>query len=174
MLLPYSFALLISISVTSQTLTEVRKEFHKAVMTPEKSREFHNFIKNIDEPSPTILAYQAVSEALLAQVLWNPFSKFSQVMKYEKKIKQAVVLDNSNIEIRFLRLAIEYNLPSFLAMNTHIDEDLDMILMNMESVASINVDPDYGRYIFYFLESTELCTDDQIMAMRKSLAQASF
>ena len=143
-------------------------------MMPEKSRDFHSFIKDIENPDATILAYQAVSEALLAQVLWNPFSKFSQVMKYEKKIKEAVGLDSGNIEIRFLRLAIEYNLPSFLAMSTHIEEDLDMIIMNMETVSSINVDPEYGRYIFYFLESTALCTEDQIMAMRKSLAQATF
>lgn len=138
-------------------------------------RDFHSYFEDAEHLTPTIQAYRAVSEAMLAQVVWNPFSKLSQVMKYDKQMEAAVNSDPENIEIRFLRLAIEYNLPSFLGMSTHIEEDIDVILENMTTVNSLEIDPGYGQYIFWFLETSELCTPDQVMAMKETLTrQTSF
>ncbi|GAB4230318.1 MAG: hypothetical protein Tsb0034_02160 [Ekhidna sp.] len=159
----------------SQSLIEIRKEFHAAVLNSEESKAFHAYIHSVDKTSPTVLAYQAVSEAMLAQVSWNPFTKLSLVFKYDRLINEAVAQDEQNIEIRFLRLAIEYNLPSFLGLSTHMDEDLGLILENMQSVQSMDVDPFYGRYIFYWLEHSDLCTHEQIAAMKETLElQSSF
>ena len=123
--------------VQAQTIDEVRSEFHQSVMEPDYSKEFHAHLVKIENPTPVIRAYKAVSEALLAQVVWNPMTKLSQVIKYDRKMKEAVSLDSDNIEIRFLRLAIEYNLPSFLGRSTQIQEDLEVIIQNLESVKSI-------------------------------------
>lgn len=157
----------------AQTLNEVRDEFHKAVKEPSYSKEFHDFLKDKEFTDPTILAYKAVSEAMLAQVLWNPVSKLSQVFKYDKQMQVLVAENENNVEVRFLRLAIEYNLPSFLGMSTHVQEDLNAILSNMDSVRTIAFDPSYGRYIFYFLESTQLCSSDQMVAIQKTLSSQS-
>ena len=154
-------------------LESVRKAFHKAVIDEAESENFHSMFSEIEGSSPTIAAYRAVSEALLGRTQWNPFSKLTQVHKYQKAIAEAVSLEPDNVEIRFLRLAIEYNLPPFLGMSDHVQEDLEVILDNMDSVSSLNVDPGYGRYIFYFIESTELCSSDQILAMRESLGGQS-
>lgn len=158
-------------SASCQSLDQVRKEFHEAVLDPKEIRPFHEFIINIENPSATILAYQAVSEALLAKVAWNPFTKLSQVMKYDKLMEKAVMNDPQNIEIRFLRLAIEYSLPAFLGMNDHLDEDITMIKQNLQSITQIRIDSTYGRYILYFLESTDLCTSDELLVMKKTLDQ---
>lgn len=159
----------------SQSIENVRKAFHEAVLKPEVSRDFHAYMLKSQNSSPTIRAYRAVSEAMLAQVLWNPFSKLSQVKKYQREMEIAIKESASSIEIRFLRLAIEYNLPSFLGMSQHIEEDLDMILRNLSSVSSMNLDPGYSQYIYYFLESTGLCSSDQMLAMKQTLEnQASF
>ncbi len=157
----------------AQDLESIRKAFHQAVMDEEQSRSFHQlFSSEVDYP-PSLTAYQAVSEAMLARVLWNPFSKLSQIHKYQKKMEMAISSDPDNIEIRFLRIAIEYNLPAFLGMSEHVEEDLSLIVSNMASVSQLNVDPDYGRYIFYFIESTQLCSEDEILAMRNSLARSA-
>lgn len=158
-----------------QSIESVRKAFHQAVLKPEVSRDFHSYMRKSQNLSPTLRAYRAVSEAMLAQVLWNPFSKLSQVKKYQREMETAVKENPGSIEIRFLRLAIEYNLPSFLGMSQHIGEDLDMILKNLSSVSSMNLDPGYSQYIYYFLESTSLCSSDQMLAMKQTLErQASF
>ena len=163
---------LFAFSSNAQSIEEIRIAFHGVVLNPDNSRSFHDLLKEIDNPTPTVKAYQAVSEAMLAQVVWNPFTKLSQVSKYNNQMEMAIIDDADNIEIRFLRLAIESNLPSFLGMSTHMDEDLDQIIANLSSVSNMNVDSKFGRYIFYFLESTGLCDDSQIAQMKKGFQQS--
>lgn len=164
------FTIVISLLASGQTIQEVRSSFHQAVMEPETSREFHELMESPQKSSATIIAYQAVSEALLAQVVWNPFSKLSQVMKYDKLMEKAVMEDEENIEIRFLRLAIEVNLPSFLRMSSHIQEDRDMIVRDMSKVSAMKLEKSYGQYIFYFLNDSGLCSPEEISLMEETLA----
>ncbi len=162
--------ILSAFAAISQNIHEIRSEFHSVVLNPEESRNFHGYISEVKNPTATVKAYQAVSEALLAQVVWNPFSKLSQVVKYDKQMVEAVKADPTNIEIRFLRLAIEYNLPSFLGMSEHVEEDTDMIVRNMSGINEIQLDRSYGQYIFHFLTETGLCSEEEIRGMEKRLA----
>ncbi|NQZ76147.1 MAG: hypothetical protein HRT61_08560 [Ekhidna sp.] len=155
---------------SAQSLKDVRSEFHKVVLEPSQSKHFHEFMEEIEGNSTTLRAYKAVSHAILAQSLWNPFSKLSQVMKYDQQIESLVEEDPTNIEIRFLRLAIECHLPSFLGMSTHVKEDSQMIINNMSSIPEIQIDKSYGQYIFYFLLETNLITPDQISLMEHNLS----
>ena len=154
-------------------MADIRKSFHEAVLDPEKSEDFHQYLADFTISDPTFKAYQAVSEAMLAQVVWNPFTKLSQVRKYERLMKVAVESDAENIEIRFLSLAIEYNLPRFLGMSKHLVEDRDVIVNNISSIQSMKLDRSFSRYILYFLNETDLCTQDQITQMEESLEYKS-
>lgn len=147
-----------------QSLADVRKEFHKAVLDPKQSRSFHHFMRDYENPPSTIQAYAAVSEAMLAQVIWNPFTKLSQVIKYDKQMEIIVKEDPENIEIRFLRLAIEYNLPAFLGMSDHIAEDMGVIKSGIKA-SNIDLDSYYREYIFYFLQQTNLCSNEELAMM---------
>ncbi|MEP0984687.1 hypothetical protein [Ekhidna sp.] len=163
-----TFSLLITASIVgAQTLPEVRSEFHSVVLNPDDSRDFHDYLSDVKTPTTTIRAYQAVSEALLAQVVWNPFNKLSQVIKYDKLMEEIVNEDPDNIEIRFLRLAIEYNLPSFLGMSTHVEEDTQMIIQNMSSIGEMQIEKSYSSYIFHFLSETNLISQDEISMMQQ-------
>jgi hypothetical protein len=163
------FGFFLVISAEAQTLLDVRQGFHEAVMEPSLTKEFHQFLNNADN-TPTINAYRAASEAMMARVVWNPLSKFAQVIKYADLMEQAVNLEEENIEIRFLRLSIEYNLPKFLGMSKHLKEDTEMIVKNLSMVQTMNLDPAYGRYILSFLDMSELCNDQEILAMEQSLS----
>ena len=172
------FTLLLVLTICSccawcQDLVEVRSRFHAVVLEPENAREFHDYITSIEKPTSTVLAYQAVSEAMLAQVIWNPFTKIKQVIKYDKMMTKAIDQAPSNVEIRFLRLAIEYNLPAFLGMSKHLDEDLEQIVSNLSSMESMQVNPKFGQYIFYFLDSTDLCTQKQLGQMKEGFEKSS-
>jgi len=151
-----------------QSIHQIRESFHEAVLNPSTSEEFHALVSDMRDKPPVIKAYHAVSEALLAQVLWNPFSKLKQVIKYDKMITQAVLEDPGNIEIRFLRLAVEYNLPAFLGMSGHLQEDVALIVSNLSNVSQLQVNPAFGQYILDFLAKTDLCTNDQLEWMKQN------
>ncbi len=159
----------LALSSDAQSLFEVRKNFHDAVLESKRTREFHEYLKNSDLTTPTINAYRAASEAMMARVVWNPVSKFAQVLKYADMMEEAVKSDEDNIEIRFLRLSIEYNIPKFLGMSKHLKEDTDIIVQNLSDVQNMDLDPSQGRYILSFLETTKLCTSQEMLAMRRSL-----
>ncbi|MEP1094351.1 MAG: hypothetical protein ABJG78_04540 [Cyclobacteriaceae bacterium] len=152
----------------------MRKSFHMAVLDPEKSEEFHNFLKNTTLTTPTLKAYKASSEAMFARAVWNPFTKLSQVMKYADLMEMAVEEDVENAEIRFLRFAIEYNLPRFLGMSKHLDEDLEAIIANLTSIPSMNLDASFCRYIIYFLKETNLATKEDIKKMETAFSSYEY
>lgn len=150
----------------SQDLNEVRRDFHDAVKYPEQSEDFNENLVQFDSSNPTICAYKATSEALMARVLWNPFSKLGRVKEYDRIMNKAIEKDPNNLEIRFLRMSIQYHLPSFLGMSENIQEDKQYILNNTSQIEAMNVDKSFSDYIFYFIESTGLCTVEEISDLK--------
>lgn len=171
--LVFIICFLVSLQAISQSLVEARESFHQAVLDPDQSRAFHNFFKNTTPNTPTLKAYKATSEAMLARVVWNPFTKLSQVMKYSELMETAVLEDQENIEIRFLRLSIEYNLPKFLGMSKNMTVDRDTIVSNLSTVNSMDLDPSFCRYIIYFLNDTGLCTEEEMLLMENVLTSSN-
>jgi len=170
MIMKMLMAILFSLSffiATSQSLEKVRKEFHKAVLDPVQSRAFYKYMQHLENSNTTIQAYSAVSEAMLAQVLWNPFSKLSRVIKYDNLMDKIIENDSENIEIRFLRLAIEYNLPAFLGMSDHIEEDIEIIKAKIK-ITQLNIDSYYKEYIFHFLRQSNLCSIEELAMLEDS------
>lgn len=168
-----SLCFLLSIGMANaQTIRDIRSHFHQAVLDPEKSPDFYEFIQKTDLTTATVKAYKAVSEAMMARAFWNPFSKLSQVKKYDLMMSEAVALDSNNIEIRFLRLAIEYNLPRFLGYSVHLEDDTNMIIENLSKINVLQIDSSFGRYILYFLRNTGLCDSSQIELMEAAFEES--
>ena len=150
-------------------LDKVRQVFHEAVMDTEKIRDFHEYIWQIEENDPVIYAYQAASEAMLTQLSWNPFKKYDQIKKYDEIMMEAVSEDSANIEIRFIRLSIEYHIPKFLGMSDHLESDRDYIMENLQNVSKLELDPDFTRYILYFMAETGLCDEKKLARIEAQL-----
>lgn len=97
----------------------------------EAEKLFAFFEKN--PPKDAILwAYKGASEALYAKNSYNPLYKWHYVAEADKSFAKATILDKENIEIRFLRFSIEYNLPRLLGYSTHLEQDKNVILKNFE------------------------------------------
>ncbi len=168
-LLFFACCLILQSFPQAQSLSAIRRSFHQAVLDPDNTEAFHSFVDEIKSTNATIKAYQAVSEAMMARVIWNPLSKLSQVRKYNRMMNIAVAEDIENVEIRFLRLAIEYNLPKFLGYSVHLVEDKDLIVSNLSRIDRLKIDSSFGRYILHFLNETGLCDESQIEQMKETL-----
>lgn len=154
-----------------QHLEEIRKRFHQAVLSTDSIENYHKFIKKAEDTSPAVMAYRAAGEAMMAQTLWNPLAKLSQVHRYEKMILQAVEKDMDNLEIRFLRFAIEFYLPRILMMSNHLEEDRDFIIANLWRCKAMNIDPEFERYITYFMNETGMLLPEQITVIKQLLSE---
>lgn len=154
-----------------QSIEEIRKRFHQAVLSQDSIGNYHQFIVHVQDASPTMKAYRAAGEAMMAQTLWNPLGKLSQVNRYEKLILEAVEMDMNNLEIRFLRFAIEFHLPRILMMSKHLEEDRDFIVSNLWRCEEMNIDPEFERYITYFMNETGMLLPEQITVIKELLSR---
>ena len=160
----------VSLLAESQSLDEVRKTFHEAVKDPSKSEDFYEYIKVHPGTDPVIMAYKAVSEAMIAQTVWNPISKYAHVKRFGKDIDDIIEVHQDQLEIRFLRFAVEYYLPRILMMSEHLDEDRDFLVTNLASIPHLDIDKDFARYIIYFMNETGMVETDKMEEIKASLA----
>lgn len=153
----------------SGDLTEVRNVFHKAVLDEDNISAFYEYMLKQDTSDATLKAYMATAEALKAKLYWDPFRKMTQVNKFVDLIDEAVAKDDMSIEVRFLRLCVEYHLPKILNHSQHILEDKNYIMDNLADINNLNFDAAFAKYILYFMNENGLCTGENIADIEKEL-----
>ncbi|MEN8958277.1 MAG: hypothetical protein ABF258_09640, partial [Flavobacteriales bacterium] len=79
----------------------------------------------------TINSYKAVCKMMMAQYVYNPFSKYSWFNEGKDMLEKTISL-NKNVENVYLRLVVQLNVPSFLSYTTDIESDVKFILDNLE------------------------------------------
>lgn len=166
--------LFIPMTVSAVDLESIRVSFHRAVMDDSKIVDFHTLALKQDTVDATLIAYLATAEALRAKLIWDPFKKMTQVSRFESLMNAAILKNPSSIEIRFLRLSVEYHIPKILNSSKHIHEDTMYIAEHLNEVSGLNFDRSFGRFIINFMQDTRLLTMEHINILRKqmeSLAQ---
>ena len=78
---------------------------------------------------------------------FNPISKLRRFKKGKTLIEEAVKKQPDNLEIRFLRLAIQTNLPAFLNYSDNIIEDEKYLLANIQTIKNKNLKQDILKYL---------------------------
>ena len=71
-----------------------------------------------------------MSFLLISKHSWNPLDKLNFFKQGVLWLESSIENDSCNIELRFLRLTAQINLPSFLNYNNYIDEDRHYLVSN--------------------------------------------
>ena len=116
-------------------------------------------LEQIENPSTLIIAYKAVCEAHIAKVVSNPFEKYAYLRKANKHLSHAIDLDSSNIEIRFLRYAVQVQTPRFLGYRKNIKEDKKIIMNSFNSFDWSKIDRKVIQYICSFMIENSECNE---------------
>lgn len=153
---------------SSITLPELRERFQQAVVKG-KSSAYFEYNDTINPRQATAIAYKACSYALHTQNTWNPILKVAYLKKYSHLMEIAMKQSPDCIEIRFLRLSIEYNIPRWLGMSEHMNADSRFIATHTPEISSLQLDPTYAKYILYFLQQTTLFSEKEITLLKIAL-----
>ena len=76
---------------------------------------------------PTSQGYFALATMLQAKLHGNPFTKLSFFNKGKKILEETIQENPSNIELRFLRFAVQTEVPGILLYFNEIDADRAML-----------------------------------------------
>ncbi len=156
------FLLLLNNTYASSNIDGIRRCFHESVIDEAKIDAFHKKVMEISMPNALQTAYQAASFALLAKKVWNPIEKVSFINRYGKLIDKAIKAAPNNIEIRFLRLSIDYHTPMIIGRKENVCSDKSLILTLLEPITKFNVDSSFNKFILYFLEHENIYTKNEL------------
>lgn len=82
------------------------------------------------------LAYLGGAQTVWANHVVNPISKLNTFNKGKKNIESAIAKEPENVELRFIRLSIQKNAPSFLGYKSNVKEDTELIKKKYQQVNS--------------------------------------
>ena len=105
----------------------LRRHYELAAADKTAGEKFYQLLANYQERNALVLGYKGAAEAIRARDA-SMFNKLTYVQDAARTFEQAVSLDPQNPEIRFLRFSVESNLPAFLGLSKHVDEDKELLL----------------------------------------------
>lgn len=147
------------------TISELRNLYQRAEKQEGAARDLLKLTNNFTEENPVFFGYKGAAHMMLSKHVINPFSKMSHFNKGKKIYSSAIEADPGNIELRFLRFAVQSEAPSFLGYKNNLEADKQFLLNKIEGVN----DPELRKLIFDYLLSSEVIgTLEKEKLLRKS------
>jgi hypothetical protein len=87
------------------------------------------------DDQPVLYCYSGAVQIIMAKYATNPFTKFADFKKGKLMMEEAIAKDTASFEMRYLRLSIQSNLPSFLSYHDQISADQYFLKTNIDSHA---------------------------------------
>lgn len=145
------------ISISATLTGNARIDFHANMKTEDglyKIIEYQSFPN-----SAASSAYQGLAKTMMAQYAYLPNTKLSYFNAGKRLIENAIAKDKNNAELRYIRLMVQLNIPSFLSYSSSINQDIDFIHQNL----SRQVGSSYWRKTFILnLKQCESITKEHI------------
>ena len=118
----------------------VRKMFYEAACSRPKTEELLRLLSHSENQQAFILAgYAGMCHMLLARYSYNPVFKLASFSKGKAMLEHAISSDKSNVELRFLRLSVQLNVPAFLGYSGELEQDKRFILREYATLADADL-----------------------------------
>ena len=146
---------LLTLLSTARPMSEItpatlRRHYEQAAADKAAGEKFYNLLRDYQQQDALVLGYKAASEAIKARDA-SMLNKLTYVQNAARTFEQAVSLNPGNAEIRFLRFSVESNLPPFLGLSKHVDEDKTFLLQAALQHPNSGMDAEAFRTVRGFL-----------------------
>ncbi len=136
-------------------LAEARIELPKAFENEQECKGLCNKLSKVKNPEPILKGYVGASNIAMARHA-ALFDKRSYLKTGAELLEQAIKEKPNNIELLFLRMTIQINLPSFLSYNENIDSDKKFVLKNY-----FTAPPTLKQRISNFIKDSDYFTPEE-------------
>lgn len=144
----------------------LRHYYEQAAADKQAGEKFYKLLQDYTGQDALVLGYKAASEAIKARDA-SMLSKLTYVQQAAKTFEQAVALDGDNAEIRFLRFSVESNLPAFLGLSKHVDEDKAFLLDAALQHPGSGMDAEAFQTVRGFLVDRKHVSDDDAQRLAR-------
>lgn len=153
----FFFLIILSAQCFASTpIREVRLLYQTAINEEKSCKALLVFLSPYTEQnSPLLLGYKASATMLMAKYAINPFNKLSYFNEGKKMLERAIQMDENNVELRFLRFAVQNNAPSFLGYRNQITGDKAFLLKSVSELT----DSGLKKLIISYLKTSHHLND---------------
>ena len=110
--------------VAQESFSELLK---KANESEENCIEFYNLMTDYRLESSTAEGYFALATMMLAKTYKNPFTKLSYFNKGKRILEKTIKSNPENVELRFLRYAVQTKVPAILFYFDDMEDDKEIL-----------------------------------------------
>lgn len=140
-------------TIQTQTISEIRNLFKEcSIGGKDLSKKFIELLSKTEISNPLLKAYYAVSLAYKAKTHFNPFKKIEFLKSFSTIMNEAVAESDQNIEVVFLRLMIQKNIPAGLGLSGSIEADRQFLQENSSAIEHNEFDQEFKNFFLKFLE----------------------
>lgn len=144
----------------------LRRHYEQAAADKQAGEKFYNLLRDYAGQDALVLGYKAASEAIKARDA-SMLNKLTYVQQAARTFDQAVRLDSDNAEIRFLRFSVESNLPPFLGLSKHVEEDRAFLLQAALQHPGSGMDAEAFQTVRGFLVGRGHVSDDEAQRLAR-------
>ena len=119
-------------------LEYLRDNYYKSVTDKQLCSNLISTLEK-EKDNSVYLAYLGGFQTIWANHTMNPISKLKTFNRGKKNLEKAVEMASDNIEIRFLRLSVQKNAPTFLGYHQHIETDEAFINNHLQDITSTSL-----------------------------------
>ncbi|MFD2556381.1 hypothetical protein [Sphingobacterium tabacisoli] len=141
-------------------LDEVRKDFNKGVKNQELC-ERHLETLEKHAKSPLEKGYEAAFHMFMAKHTGNPLKKMSYFNGGKKMLEKQIKMEPNNVELRFIRLCIQYYIPTYLGYRDNIEQDKDFLVGNLYKLN----DRETKGLLFSYLKGAKMYTEQELIQL---------
>src|SRR5690606_10096101 len=123
-------------SFNTTDLNVIRANYNKVVSDKELCKKMITELAETKNNSAIHLAYLGALQTIWANHIFSPTSKLSTFKEGKKNIEHAIKKEPDNVELRFIRLSVQKNAPSFLGYKSNRNEDAKFIKENRHQIGS--------------------------------------
>ncbi len=148
-------------AITPPTVEEVRDSFYNGWESECGATELYAQLQGLELSNAVLVAYKGAAEMTLANCVSNPWKKYQYFKNGKKELEAAIEKDPENFEIRYLRFAVQSNLPGILNYN-NLEEDKEFLIESLILQTQINIPVDYINFVLeQLIQSEELSLEEK-------------
>lgn len=129
------FFIQVNVYANEDDLNYIRANYNKAVSDKILCAQIIQDLK-LKKDEPVYMGYLGGFQAIWANHVFSPVTKLKVFNQGKEHIENAIKQDPENIELRFIRLSVQKNAPSFLGYSSMIDQDIDFLKTHRKEIRS--------------------------------------
>ncbi|MEJ5995981.1 hypothetical protein WG904_16255 [Pedobacter sp. Du54] len=126
--------LLLLFKIDSINVIEIRNLYEIAADDKQANKKLIALLMPVKNDDALLTGYKGAAIMMEANHVFNPITKLSRFNKGKQLIENAIRKDGSNVELRYIRLTIQTNIPGFLGYSNAIEADKKLLINKLEGI----------------------------------------